>query len=127
MLNEHLDPGRLIRVAGNHRDPPSVAYVVAVQDSAAAVALVTNMVGAGNKIEDRGNVSAELLHFLQLKPGQAKALARPAAVGNGRDEFPGRHNTRPRPTLGDLLRPGCGCTAKAAGTIRRSPASRDSR
>jgi hypothetical protein len=76
MSHEHA-PGRLIRVTGDQRDPPSVVYIVAVDDSADALVLVGNIVGSSNSVEDRGQVSAELLRFLKLQPGEAKALGRP--------------------------------------------------
>lgn len=52
-----------------------VAYIVAEQDAALAIALVRQM--TGSEVEDCGRVSADVLKFLKLKPGEAKALAPP--------------------------------------------------
>jgi hypothetical protein len=59
-------------------DCPAAAYIVALRDSADAVALVRNRVGNGAKIEDKGRVSDTLMNFLGLQPGDAKVLERPA-------------------------------------------------
>ena len=66
--------GRLVRITRVRRDP-TVAYIVAEQDAALAIALVRQM--TGSEVEDCGRVSEEVLKFLKLKPGEAKALAPP--------------------------------------------------
>lgn len=66
--------GRLVRITRVRRDP-TVAYIVAEQDAALATALVRQM--TGSEVEDCGRVSEDVLTFLKLKPGEAKALAPP--------------------------------------------------
>lgn len=67
--------GRLIRVTKDRGDP-SVAYIVAVSDSSAAIHLIQNKFGVGNEVEDLGRVSDALLFALHLSVGEIKILER---------------------------------------------------
>jgi hypothetical protein len=72
-----MDFGRLIRVTNNQADHSSVAYIVAVEDSGEALAVIRNITGPGDEIVDLGCVSNALLHSLDLCPGGTKVLGRP--------------------------------------------------
>ena len=69
--------GRLIRVTNDQKHQPSVAYIVALQDSGKALELIRNMVGSDNEVEDLGHVSDALLRSLHLSPGDTRVLAPP--------------------------------------------------
>lgn len=63
--------GRLIRVSKYRNDPEAVVYVVALYDSAKAIALIREQAAApGDEIEDLGRVTDDLLTVLKLGTGQ---------------------------------------------------------
>jgi hypothetical protein len=64
-----MNCGRFVRVNKPHVN--AGAYIVAVSDSAQAIALITDKVAQpGDKVEDLGRVSDALLLAMKLEPGQ---------------------------------------------------------
>jgi hypothetical protein len=70
-----MNCGGLIRVNKGRGENPSVAYMGAVQDSDAALALIKNRVGIA-KIEDMGCVSDAVLRCFNLHSGEIRILQR---------------------------------------------------
>jgi hypothetical protein len=62
--------GRLIRTSNDRNALGSIAYIVALSDPADAIELIrSNVADPGDKVEDIGRVSEELLKALRLDPG----------------------------------------------------------
>jgi hypothetical protein len=62
--------GRLIRTTNDREPPMSIAYIVALSDPAGAIELIRSKVAdPGDKVEDIGRVSVELIKTLQLGSG----------------------------------------------------------
>jgi hypothetical protein len=65
-----MHDGRLIRVSKGQDDPKAVSYIVAVADSVAAIDMIRSKVARdGDRIEDLGHVSGDLLRSLEIRPG----------------------------------------------------------
>jgi hypothetical protein len=71
--------GRLIRTSNDREPPKSIAYIVALSDPTDAIELIRSRVAdPGDKVEDIGRVSEELLKTLQLDSGDfTRADGRP--------------------------------------------------
>ena len=65
-----MNYGRLVRASKS--DAKSVAYIVALEDVAAAVAAVQAISAIDDRVEDLGRVSPALLKSLDLMPGQCR-------------------------------------------------------
>jgi hypothetical protein len=71
MLGSEMGTGRLIRVEKYRGDPKAVAFIVAIADPDAAVALIREKAAApGDEIRDMGRVSDALLNSLKLTAGE---------------------------------------------------------
>jgi hypothetical protein len=65
--------GRLIRTSNDTEPPNWIAYIVALSDPTDAIELIrTKVANPGDKVEDAGRVSAELVETLKIKPGDFK-------------------------------------------------------
>jgi hypothetical protein len=65
-----MDYGRLIRVRKHRGDSGTVAYIVALPDSAQAIELIRAKIAApDDTVEDLGRVSDQLLIAMKLQPG----------------------------------------------------------
>jgi hypothetical protein len=67
-----MNSGRLIKVSKS--GVKSVAYIVALDDAAAAVAAIKAVSAANDHVEDLGRVSLALLKSLDVMPGQYKRV-----------------------------------------------------
>jgi hypothetical protein len=67
-----MNYGRLVRASKS--DAKSVAYIVALEDAAAAVAAVQAISAIDDRVEDLGRVSLALLKSLDLMPGQCRRV-----------------------------------------------------
>jgi hypothetical protein len=65
-----MDEGRLIRASKRDGDVKAIAYVVALSDKAAAIALIRRKVAdPEDNVEDLGRVSAALISALAVPAG----------------------------------------------------------
>jgi hypothetical protein len=73
--------GRLIRKSAYRGDSKSTAYIVAIDDAAAAIELIKqNVADPGDDIDDLGRVSDGLLLTLKLPAGSFVRLDRGRAI-----------------------------------------------
>jgi len=72
--------GRLIRTSSDSNSPDWIAYIVALSNPVDAIELIRSEVAnPGDRVEDMGRVSEELVKVLNIKPGDFKRAGdRPA-------------------------------------------------
>jgi hypothetical protein len=70
-----MNYGRLVRASKS--GARSVAYIVALEDAAAAKAVVQAISAIDDRVEDLGRVSPALLKSLDLMPGQFRRVDDP--------------------------------------------------
>jgi hypothetical protein len=69
-----MNYGRLVRASKSDVGAKSVAYIVALEDAAAAIAVIQAISAINDRVEDIGRVSPALLKSLDLMPGQYKRV-----------------------------------------------------
>jgi hypothetical protein len=67
-----MNYGRLVRASRS--GVKSVAYIVALENSAAAIAAIQAISAVDDRVEDIGRVSLALLKSLDLAPGQFRRV-----------------------------------------------------
>jgi hypothetical protein len=69
-----MNYGRLVKASKSDAGGKSVAYIVAVEEAAAAIAVIQAISAINDRVEDIGRVSPALLKSLDLMPGQYKRV-----------------------------------------------------
>jgi hypothetical protein len=69
-----MNYGRLVRASKAVAGAKSVAYIVALEDAAAAIAVIRSISAADDHVEELGRVSTALLKALDLKAGQYRRV-----------------------------------------------------
>ena len=69
-----MDYGRLVRTSKTGDGAKSAAYIVALEDAAAAIAAIQAISAIDDCVEDLGRVSPALLKSLDLMPGQFRRV-----------------------------------------------------
>jgi hypothetical protein len=69
-----MNYGRLVRAGKSGTGVKPVAYIVAVEDAAAAIAAIQAISAIDDHVEELGRVSGALLKSLGLTPGQFRCV-----------------------------------------------------
>jgi hypothetical protein len=69
-----MNYGRLVKAGKSGTGAKSVAYIVAVEDAAAAIAAIQAISEIDDHVEELGRVSGALLKSLDLMPGQFRRV-----------------------------------------------------
>jgi hypothetical protein len=69
-----MNYGRLVRATKSGTGVKSVAYIVAVEDAADAIAAIQAISAIDDHVEELGRVSGALLKSLDLMPGQFRRV-----------------------------------------------------
>jgi hypothetical protein len=69
-----MNYGRLVRASKSGTGTKSVAYIVALEDAAAAIAAIQAISAVDDHVEELGRVSVALLKSLDLMPGQFRRV-----------------------------------------------------
>jgi hypothetical protein len=69
-----MNYGRLVKAGKPGTGAKSVAYIVAVEDAAAAIAAIQAISEIDDHVEELGRVSGALLKSLDLMPGQFRRV-----------------------------------------------------
>lgn len=69
-----MNYGRLVRTSKTGAGTKSAAYIVALEDAAAAIAAIQAISAIDDHVEEIGRVSLALLKSLDLTPGQFRRV-----------------------------------------------------